>query len=85
VFRDFAPAASEAFDIEPELELAAQLGAITARGILRPMIVRFAPAEAVLRPKRELSCRLWSETCRLFQTTDDMESTDGESGLFSSV
>jgi hypothetical protein len=51
VFRDFAPAASEVFDIAAELKLAAQLGAIVSRGILRPMIVRFAPAEAVLRPK----------------------------------
>jgi hypothetical protein len=53
VFRDFAPAASEDFDIEPELESTAPLGATMARGILRPKIVRFAPDGGVLRPKEQ--------------------------------
>jgi hypothetical protein len=51
VFRDFAPAAPAGFRIAPELEQTAPLGAKKPRGILRPKIVRFAPDEAILRPK----------------------------------
>ena len=40
---------------------------MTARGVLRPMIVRRASDAGRLRPKPDLSCRLRSEACRLFE------------------
>jgi hypothetical protein len=67
VFRDFAPAAPAVFDIGSELELVEQLGAMISRGILRPMIVRFAPDEAILRPKIRTT-EIW--------TTDFTDGTD---------
>ena len=59
MFRDFASEPSEGFDIEPELEYTAQLGAITSRGVLRPKTVQSASDGGGFASERAVASAAW--------------------------